>query len=47
MIKTKEDLNRYLKADHSKRFSGGGAENILLSAHCGSLTVISGRRSIT
>lgn len=23
MIKTKEDLNRYLKADHSKRFSGG------------------------
>lgn len=26
MIKTKEDLNRYLKADHSKRFSGGGRE---------------------
>ena len=24
MIKTKEDLNRYLKEDHNKRFSGGG-----------------------
>ena len=47
MLKTKEDLNRYLKEDRSKRFSGGVSENTLLNAHYGSLTNTSGKRSIT
>lgn len=48
MLKTREDLNQYLKEDYSKRFSGGGGlESILLSVLYGNLTYISGKRSIT